>query len=81
MIKRSLTEEEKLDLKNQHKKERDGKIRDRIKAVLLHDSGWTLEKIAEALLLSCEGIRKHIEDYFYENKLAPTFLGSKCAFK
>jgi hypothetical protein len=47
MIQRRLTEEEKLDLKNQHKKERNGKIRDRIKAVLLHDSGWTLEKIAK----------------------------------
>lgn len=34
--------------------ERDGRIRDRIKAVLLHDKGWSLRQIAESQLLSLE---------------------------
>ncbi|NGX32048.1 MAG: hypothetical protein K1060chlam4_00086 [Candidatus Anoxychlamydiales bacterium] len=42
-MKNSLTEEE-----------RDKRICDRIKAVLLRDKGWTWIQIAEALLLSEE---------------------------
>ena len=34
-----LTDEERSSLQKQHKKERDGRIRDRIKAVLMRDEG------------------------------------------
>lgn len=34
-----LTDDERTQLKIQHKRERDGRVRDRIKAVLLHDKG------------------------------------------
>ena len=47
-----LSQEEREELRAQHKKERDKRICDRIKAVLLHDKGWSYQEIAEALLLS-----------------------------
>ena len=62
-MKNFLSESERIELRKQHKHERDKKICDRIKAILLYDKGWTLEEIAETLLLSHEGIRKHLLDY------------------
>jgi len=56
-----LTDQERTALRNQHKKERDKRVCDRIKAVLLRDKGWTWMQIAEALLLSEEALRKHIQ--------------------
>ena len=55
-----LVEEERAKLKIQHKKEREGKIRDRIKAILLFDKGWSIASIAEALLISKDAVREHI---------------------
>ena len=52
-----LNDHERTQLRVQHKKERDGRIRDRIKAVLLHDRGWTPQQIAEALLISDQAAR------------------------
>jgi len=72
-----LTEEEKSQLLRQHKSERDGRIRDRIKAVLLRDKGWTWMQISEALLLSEEVLRKHLKDYNNSKKLKPENGGSK----
>ena len=46
-----LTESQIIHLEEQHKAERDGRIRDRIKAVLLYNKGWTYTQIAEALLI------------------------------
>jgi len=45
-----LSDDERAQLRAQHKLERDGRIRDRIKAVLLFDKGWSVAAIAEALL-------------------------------
>ena len=42
--------------------ERDGRIRDRIKAVLLFDKRWSIPAIAEALLLSKEAIHDQLFD-------------------
>ncbi len=72
-----LSEGTKLALREHHKKERDGRVRDRIKAVLLHDKGWTYQEIAEALLLSHEAIRQHINDYYSDQKLKPENGGSE----
>ena len=72
-----LNTEERDKLKKLHKKERDGRVRDRIKAVLLYDKGWTLMQIAEALLLSDDAIRKHIKEYKFYKKLKPENGGSK----
>ena len=71
-----LTETEKEQLKAQHKKERDKRVCDRIKAVLLYDKGWSYQQIAEALLLSDEAIRLHINDYQLSSKLKPENGGS-----
>ena len=39
-MERRLTTQERADLQKRHKKERDGRIRDRIKAVLAYDDGY-----------------------------------------
>ena len=59
---RFLKDQERAQLRAQHKKERDGRIRDRIKAILLYDSGWTPQEIAEALLISDQAIREHVQE-------------------
>lgn len=71
-----LTEAERAQLKIQHKKERDGRVRDRIKAVLLYDKRWSITAIAEALLLSDDAIRNHITEYKEFKKLTPESGGS-----
>ncbi len=40
-----LNEDERAQLRAQHKREREGRVRDRIKAVLLHDKGWSIAAI------------------------------------
>ena len=71
-----LTDEEKARLKAQHKHERDKRICDRIKAVLLYDKGWSFSQIAEALLLSEDAVRHHFNEYKAWNKLKPQSGGS-----
>lgn len=71
-----LTDQERALLRVQHKKERDGRIRDRIKAVLLSDKGWTVPQIAEALFISEDAIRDHISDFKGSRKLKPESGGS-----
>ena len=71
-----LTDEERAQLKTQHKREHDGRVRDRIKAVLLRDKGWTWMQIADALLLSEEVLRKHLKEYQASRKLKPENGGS-----
>ncbi|MGZ5136018.1 MAG: IS630 family transposase [Flavitalea sp.] len=70
----SQVERENLIL--QHKKERDKRICDRIKAVLLRDEGWNYEQIAHVLLLTDEAVRQHISDYQKSQKLKPENGGS-----
>jgi DeoR/GlpR family transcriptional regulator of sugar metabolism len=72
-----LNEEEKKNLRILHRKERDGKKRDRIKVVLLSNEGWSITLIAEALLLDDETIRRHISDYQTSKKLNITSGGSE----
>ena len=74
---RSLTPTERKNLIASHKKERDKRVCDRIKAVLLYDKGYNYSKIAEILLLDDETIRRHIHDYFSDHKLAPENGGSQ----
>jgi len=71
-----LNDSERAQLRAQHRTERDGRIRDRIKAVLLFDKGWSIPAIAEALLLSDDAIRKHISEYKEFKKLKPENGGS-----
>ena len=48
-------------LKKRHKTEKSGDVRDRIKTVVLRNSGWTEEKIAEALLIHIETVKRHLK--------------------
>jgi len=71
-----LNDQERTQLKIQHKQERDGRVRDRIKAVLLYDKGWSPQQIAEALFISDQAVRNHIDDYKTSSKLNPESGGS-----
>ena len=72
-----LTEPQKIHLENLHKAEHDGRIRDRIKAVLLNDKGWTYKQIAQALLIHETTVWGYLCDYLREEKLSPRSGGSK----
>lgn len=74
---RRLTSDERKNLIASHKKERDRRMCDRIKAVLLYDKGYHYTQIAEILLLDDETIRRHINDYFTAHKLLPENGGSQ----
>lgn len=75
-MKNFLDPSERERLESQHKYERDGRVRDRIKAVLLYDKGWSYRKIAEALFITPEATRQHTLDYEAIRKLAPENGGS-----
>ncbi len=46
-----ITSEQKIKLERLHDTPRDGKVRDRIKAILLASEGWRCVMIAQALRL------------------------------
>jgi transposase len=71
-----LPTELRITLLARHRKERDGRVKDRIKAVLLRDDGLTYEEIASVLYLSDEGVRQQVEDYLKREKLLPENGGS-----
>lgn len=75
-MKRKLSAKERTVLIAKHKKEKNKKICDRIKAVLAYDDGYSYSEIARLLLLDDETIRRHIEDYFNKQKLKPESGGS-----
>jgi transposase len=68
--------EERKKLIKQHRHERDGKIRDRIKAVLAYDEGYSYSEIAKILLLEDTTIGRHIEEYLRDKKLTLASGGS-----
>lgn len=72
-----LTESERSFLRLQHRQERNRRVADRIKAVLLSDKGWTYRQIADALLLDEQTISRHVEDYRKRNKLKNESGGSE----
>ncbi len=43
-MKKFLKEKECAYLKSSHRQEKNGRMRDRIKAILMADSGWTYKK-------------------------------------
>src|SRR5437762_7876143 len=71
-----LTSPERKKLIQRHKKERDKRICDRIKAVLAYDDGYSHSEIAKILLLDDETIRRHIDDYLKKDKLTTENGGS-----
>lgn len=75
-MERILTPKKREKLIQRHRKERDGRTRDRIKAVLAYDDGYSYSEIARILLLDDETIRRHIDDYKNEQKLNSESGGS-----
>lgn len=58
-----LTPESRAKLLSDHRNERDGKKRDRIKTILLADDGWTYRNIAKALFIDEQSISRHVQEY------------------
>ncbi len=75
-MKITLSEAQKLLLEEQHKTERDSRICDRIKAVLLASEGWKQKPIAQALRIHETTVWGHLNDYLREQKLKPSSGGS-----
>ncbi|MDE9566280.1 IS630 family transposase [Xenorhabdus bovienii] len=76
-MKITLTYAQKEALELMHDTTRDGRVRDRIKAVLLAHEGWTAQMIAQALRIHESTVSRHLKDYFSEEKLAPENGGSE----
>ena len=68
-VMNKLSTRARCHLKKKHRAERDGRTRDRIKAVLMHDDGYSYTEIGKVLLLDDETIRRHIRDYLLSDKL------------
>jgi transposase len=75
-MEKFLTPITRADLLKRHRRERDGRIKDRIKVVLLRDDGWSYASISEALFLSEEGLRQQLNDYLESERLNPENGGS-----
>lgn len=73
-----LTKQEQEILKKQHRQEKNRRVADRIKAVLLADKGWTYRQIAEALFLDEQTVGTHIDEYIAKKKLTIDSGGSLC---
>lgn len=72
-----LTEEERSKLLIQHKTERDKRIADRIKVILLSDDDWNAEAIAKALFIDDATVRRHLNLYNEEQRIKPNNKGSE----
>lgn len=77
MISIHLTQEEKSGLETRHKKCRDKRECDRIKAVLLCHEGWSSTMIAQALRKHEASIVRHLNDFIQAQKLSPESGGSE----
>lgn len=75
-MKVTLTYKQKHELENQHDKTRDGRVRDRIKAVLLASEGWSTAMISQALRIHETTVLRHLHDYAQSEKLKPKNGGS-----
>ena len=71
-----LSAEVKKDLELRHRREKNGRVRDRIKAVLLKSEGWSNIKIAKALRIHEETVRENLNDWVCDSKLKPENGGS-----
>lgn len=71
-----LTEDQKHELEARHRRERDKRVCDRIKAVLLKSEGWPNRAIAQALRVREETIQQHLSDWLELEKLKPDNGGS-----
>lgn len=71
-----LTKTERSELLSCHKTEKDKRVADRMKAVLLFDEGWSYEKIATALFLDDNTVRLYVKKYVDRHELTLGHKGS-----
>lgn len=72
-----LTSSERASLRSAHSIERDRKVGDRMKVILLADQGESLAMIAKFLLIDEQTARRHLKDYFDNDKLGGSSGGSQ----
>ncbi len=70
------TPEQKRQLEQMHDSNRDGRVRDRIKAVLLASEGWSQVMIFQALRIHQSSVARHLSDYVLSEKFKPENGGS-----
>jgi transposase len=71
-----LTSIERSALLTQHKCERDGRVKDRIKALLLADDGMMYVDIARVLFIDDQSVSRFVKEYKDTQKLKPLNGGS-----
>jgi transposase len=76
-MKDYLTNSERETLRSQHRRERNRRVGDRIKAILLSDKGWSYRQIAEVLLLDEQTVSRHVDEYRDSKKLTIESGGSE----
>jgi len=72
----TLSKSEKSHLELLHTSTKEGKQRDRLKAVLLRSEGWTIPMISQALRIHERTVNRHLTDY-KEGKLSTENGGSE----
>lgn len=75
-MKNFLSDDVRQELELRHDTERDRRIADRIKAILLANNGWDYQDIAEVLRISKGSVGRFLKEYLNHNKLKPTNGGS-----
>jgi transposase len=76
-----LTRNQKDILKARHRHERDKRLCDRIKSILLLDEGWSYPQVAHALLLDDDTIKRYYKTYSEDGKdalLNLNYTGKAC---
>jgi transposase len=71
-----LSASQRSCLKSAHRMERDRKIGDRMKVVLLADQGESVAEIARFLFIDEQTARRHLKDYFDHDKTGGSSGGS-----
>ncbi|MGR5471145.1 helix-turn-helix domain-containing protein, partial [Vibrio astriarenae] len=64
-------------LEKMHDNERDSRVCDRIKAVLLASEGWSQTMISQALRIHESTVARHLSDYVLSEKLKTENGGSQ----
>ncbi len=65
----TLTPQQKLQLEQMHDIERDSRVCDRIKAVLLASEGWTQTMISQALRIHESTVARHLSVLVFAAKI------------
>ncbi|GAL12535.1 mobile element protein [Vibrio astriarenae] len=71
-MKITLTPQQKQQLEQMHDSTRDGRVRDRIKAVLLASERWSQVMISQALRIHDSTVARHLSDCVLSEKLKPS---------